>query len=58
MYLLIILQSSSSNCAGDSGAEADRGKSHPLVGLNFNAQASALHILQHGNRKVSTPLKK
>lgn len=44
MYLLIPLQSSLSYCARDSGAKAERGKSHPLIGWDANAQASFYFI--------------
>lgn len=58
MYLLIPLQSSLSYCARDSGAKADRGKSHPLIGWDTNAQASFLLHFYSMAIKRSVPFEK
>lgn len=45
MYLLIPLQSSLSYCAKRLWRQSrQRGKSHPLIGWDANAQASLLHF--------------
>lgn len=54
MYLLIPLQSSLSYCARDSGAGADRGKSHPLTVWDANAQASLLHFYSMAIKRFCT----